>query len=162
VLDIFHHLPNYLLLISDKKQDVNMRPTVRIFSAKNKEAFTNQIQATSWTSVLNSNNANEAYNKFIEIITDSFNQNFKQQKLSRRRTKDQKLITSGLKKSSGIKNKLYKKWIQSRSVESEIKYKNYKTVLKKVSREAEALYYKELFDIKLIQLRNMESFKYYM
>jgi hypothetical protein len=155
VTDLTDHLPNYLLLISDKRQEVKIRPTVRIFSSKNQEAFIGEIRTVDWTSVLDMSNANEAYDKFIEVITDSFERNFIQQKLSRKRAKDQKWITSGLKKSSKIKNKLYRKWMKSRNTEDEIKYKNYKKVFKKVSREAETLYYKQLFDTQANSVKKM-------
>jgi len=64
--------------------------------------------------------------------------------LSRNRMKDKRWITSALKKRSRLKNKLYKDWINKRTSESERKYKTYKQLFKKVSHEAEALYYKEL------------------
>jgi len=58
--------------------------------------------------------------------------------------KDKRWITTALEKSSRPKNKLYKDWINKRTSESESKYKTYKKLFKKVSYEAEALYYKEL------------------
>jgi hypothetical protein len=103
VTDLTDHLLNYLLLISDKRQEVKIRPTVRIFSSKNQEAFIGEIRTVDWTSVLDMSNANEAYDKFIEVITDSFERNFIQQKLSRKRAKDQKWITSGLKRAAKLK-----------------------------------------------------------
>ena len=52
-------------------------------------------------------------------MNDAFNQSFTLTKLSRKRLKNKKWITSALKKSSTVKNKLYKKWITSRNDEDE-------------------------------------------
>jgi hypothetical protein len=45
--------------------------------------------------------------------------------------------------------------MKSRNTEDEIKYKNYKKVFKKVSREAETLYYKQLFDTQANSVKKM-------
>jgi hypothetical protein len=109
--DISDHLPNYLLLINDKKKSANDRSIVPIYSAKNTEAFTRELQGIDWNLITGTQDANEAYNKFIETLLCAFNRNFKYQKLSRKRVKDKIWITAGLKKSSRIKNILHKKWI---------------------------------------------------
>ena len=82
---------------------------------------------------------------FIRKVKSAFNKHFPLTKLSGNRMKDTKLITSGLKKCSRQNSKLYKDWINKRTIESENKYKTYKKLINKVSRDAEALYYKELF-----------------
>jgi len=43
------------------------------------------------------------------------------------------------------KNKFYKDWNNTRTSERENKYKTFTKLFKKVSQEAEVLYYKELF-----------------
>ena len=60
--------------------------------------------------------------------------------------KDKPWVASALKKSSRVKNSLYKKWLKTKSKISEDRYKNYRKVYKKTAREAELSYYKELFD----------------
>jgi hypothetical protein len=62
-----------------------------------------------------------------------------------------------LKKCSRVKNKLYKEWISTRDAVDELKYKSYKKIFKKVSLEAESLYYKELFDIKTNSIKRLWS-----
>ena len=66
-----------------------------------------------------------------------------------------KWITSGLKKSSRTKAKLYQAWLKRKSVEAEIKYKNYKKIFKKLATECEALYYREMFDKKNNSIRQI-------
>jgi len=58
------------------------------------------------------------------------------------------LQTTGLKKSSRTKAKLYKRWISTREKEDELLYKQYRKVFKTVSLECEASYYKTMFDTK--------------
>jgi hypothetical protein len=155
--DISDHLPNYLLVINSKKQDVTTRPMIRSYSDKNRHAFVSEIQHKDWASIFSANDVNAAYNEFIFTLQDAFRRNFPFQKMSRKRMKDKKWITKGLKKCSRVKNKLYKEWISTRDAVDELKYKSYKKIFKKVSLEAESLYYKQLFDIKTNSIKRLWS-----
>jgi hypothetical protein len=155
--DISDHLPNYLLVINRNKQDVTNRPMIRSYSDKNRHAFVSEIQHKDWASIFSANDVNAAYNEFIFTLQDAFRRNFPFQKMSRKRMKDKKWITKGLKKCSRVKNKLYKEWISTRDAVDELKYKSYKKIFKKVSLEAESLYYKELFDIKTNSIKRLWS-----
>ena len=55
---------------------------------------------------------------------------------------------SGLRKSCLHKNKLYKTWIQTKSKEDELKYKNYRRSYSTLTKKAEIEYYNELFNHK--------------
>ena len=130
--DLTDHLPNYLLLVNKKPPPGNvLRPFVRIYSKKNTEVFLEEIENSNWDVIYNENDANAAYENFIGIIKNSFEKCFPLRRLSRKRMKDKPWITSALKKSSIIKNKLYRKWILTRSPEDEERYKNYKKIFKK-------------------------------
>ena len=76
-------------------------------------------------------------------------------KLSRKRARDKKWITGGLKKSSRTKAKLYKAWLANKTTETEIKYKNYKKIFKSLALECEAIYYREMFDKKNNSVRQL-------
>jgi hypothetical protein len=69
-------------------------------------------------------------------------------RLSRKRLNDKKWITPALKKSSTVKNKLYKRWLTTRSDEDEFKYKQYRKVFRQTALEAEKSYYQDMFDAK--------------
>ena len=43
---------------------------------------------------------------------------------------------------------MYKSWLQHKTVEAEVKYKNYKKIFKRLALECEASYYREMFDKK--------------
>jgi len=135
----------YYLLIS-KPVVRNDRPDVRLFSKKARELFFNKLDTCDWSNIYASTDASSAYNVFSTYIETQFNDCFPKVKLSRKRARDKKWITSGLKKSSRTKNKLYKKWLLSKTNESEVKYKNYRKIFKKLANQCETEYYKEMFD----------------
>ena len=60
-----------------------------------------------------------------------------------------------LKKSSVIKNNLYKKWILTRLPEDEKIYKNYRRVFKKTALEAENEYFENKFDTKANSVKKL-------
>jgi len=62
--------------------------------------------------------------------------------------KDKPWITSALKKSSSVKNLLYRKWAKTRNAADEMQYKNYRKIFRQVTRKAELNYYKGLFDFR--------------
>jgi len=98
--DLTDHLPNYFLLLNTHcKSDID-RPFIRLYSEKNISVFNASLLNTNWASVYNSNNVNDAYNYFEKKIKESYYKSFKLVKLSRKRMKDKKWITSGLKNSS--------------------------------------------------------------
>ena len=90
------------------------RPLVRIFLQKNKQKFTDYLQTSNFDDVFFDNDANTAYNKFITIVQIGFEHSFPFTRLSRAGAKDKAWITTALRKSSKIKSKLYKKWLQTK------------------------------------------------
>ena len=76
------------------------------------------------------------------------NDHFPLVKKSRKQTKDKPWITTALKKSSRVKNRLYKRWAQTGLKKDEMTYKHYKRHYTRISEEAERLYYQNLFNTK--------------
>ena len=153
--DLSDHLPNYTLLINTTAGGKATRPLIRIFSENNKEKFCSILQSASWETVYNQNDTNVAYNNFIKILTDAYEQSFTVTRLSRRRLKDKPWITKALKKSSRIKNKLYKKWLISHSPEHESEYKSYNKIFKKVAQDAATSYYRNMFNTKINSVKQL-------
>ena len=54
------HFANFIILHSKNKNIADDRPTVRIFSNKNKTTFQNLLSAINWENELSDRNANEA------------------------------------------------------------------------------------------------------
>jgi len=148
--DISDHLTNYILITNNEdnreKNQNDQLPLIRLFSAKNIQKFKNQLSLVDWSVVHNCSDVNIAYKTFHEILNKCYEDSFPYVRLSRKRAKDSKWFTAGLKCSSHYKNRLYRKWLKSRSAEDEQHYKSYLKVYKQVLKRAETLYYKEHFD----------------
>jgi len=83
------------------------------------------VSKIDWTELYQYTDPNEAYNFFHLKITEYCDKYFKQIRLSRKCAKDKMWITSGIKKSSNKKNKLFKKCLCFRNADDEKKYKSY-------------------------------------
>ena len=124
-------------------------------SEKNKQKFIENVTQSNWSSVYNQSDANDAYDKFISSIEDSYKKCFLVCQLSRKRLKDKPWISSALKKSSVTKNKLYKKWLLTRQPQDEVRYKNFRRVFRKVLLEVETEYFKSKFDFKVNSVKKL-------
>ena len=68
VSDVTDHLPNYLLLVNKKKINIKaQRPSVRIYSDKNKRNFIEDLSNTDWSIVYYQNNSNFAYDNLYRL-----------------------------------------------------------------------------------------------
>ena len=88
---------------------------------------------------------NEIYDKFLKTLTDIYDANF----LIREyilKDKDIKSpwINKGLKRSSKTKQRLYTKFLKTKILEVESKYKNYKSLFEKLGKKAKIAYYSKL------------------
>ena len=70
------------------------------------------------------------HNKSDSVVTTAFYKSFPMKRISRNKAKDKPWVTNALKKSSRIKNALYKKWVKTRSSNDEIRYKRYRNIKK--------------------------------
>ena len=109
-LDISDHLPNFII-IGEKCHFNEERPYIRIFSEKNISRFKTMVSDISWTDVLMCDETNEAYNRFNQEYICAFNECFPLVRKSRKRCKDKKWITNGIRVSIKHKNRLYRKYL---------------------------------------------------
>ena len=118
--------------ISTSKLQQNSSPLKlkkRFFNESNLASFKDQISNINWDN-LNSTqcSANSLYETFLNIFSEIYDANFP---LTEIEIKPKNLKTpwfsKGLKKSSKTKQRLYIKFLKSKSAESEEKYKNYKS-----------------------------------
>jgi len=155
--DITDHLPSYLLISNTNKVTQHNPKMTRLFSDNNLQTFKTAINNTDWSQLYSYNDVNSAYQYFEDIITKCYNDSFPLIRISRRRAKDKKWITAGLKASSKRKNLLYRRWLQTKSPSDEAKYKKYRKVYKKLAFEAEQSYYRNLFDSKTNSIKKLWS-----
>ena len=88
---------------------------------------------------------NEIYDTFLKTLTDSYNANFP---IHEHILKDKDIkspwISKGLKKSSKTKQRLYIKFLKTKTLEDESKYKNYKSLFEKLRKKAKIAYHSKL------------------
>ena len=148
VSDISDHLPSYCVLFGEKPLPKSDRPIIRLFSETARKQFFDKLNLCDWSDIYANYDVNVASKIFFDKIQTYFNSSFLKTRLSRQRAKDKKWITTGLKKSSRVKAKLYKAWLKNKTPDNELSYKNYKKIFKQLAHECEAAYYREMFDKK--------------
>ena len=129
--DISDHLPNYLLLFADKTTVNHDRPVVRLFSKKARDNFSHKLNLCDWSDIYAVKDVNRASEIFFDRIATQFNESFPHVRLSRKRARDKKWITKGLKKASRTKCKLYKSWLKKGHQKQNLIINDIKKYLKK-------------------------------
>ena len=118
------HLPNYIIISKKyKSQQFNNRPLVRLFSKANIDKFCALLRDSDWSDVYRQHDIDVCYNIFAKQLDKCFNTSFPETPLSRKRSKDKKWFTSGLKVSCRQKDKLFAKWLKSKHFDDELAYK---------------------------------------
>ena len=141
--DISDHLPNFLIINNDEEPTKN-RPYVRIYGEKNMMKFRNKIHNADWGELFSTDDVEHAMDMFYKTYYNAFYTSFPQKRLSRKRAKDRKWMTSALRKSTDHKNKLYKKTKLRPTDNNKRKYKQYRNILTSCLRTAEETYYTNL------------------
>jgi hypothetical protein len=157
--DISDHLPNFIILSNSiKKHEINNRPLIRLYSAKNKTQFNNCLASIDWSMILHScNDVNVCFNRFISILQDTFESCFPLIRQSRKAHKDKDWITTGIKASSKHKDYLFQKWQITKNDSDEMSYRSYKKIYSVVLKKAQMMYYNKLFDNKNNSIKKLWS-----
>jgi len=77
LLDISDHLPNYTLILNEKKQYNPVKPIIKTFSDENENRFHEKLPSSNWDAVSCQNDANDAYDTFIDIVINAFKRVFR-------------------------------------------------------------------------------------
>ena len=141
---ITDHLPNFIIIKTEHKSTKRDRPMIRIFSDENIKKFQSLIAQESWEEFYTTKDVNKVVDTFYTIYNKAFYTAFPLKKLSRKRSKDTKWITTGLKASIHHKDNLYKKSLLKPSVENKLQFANFRNLLTTCLRKAEDSYYREL------------------
>ena len=142
--DITDHLPNFIIIKSNTNYEKSDRPLVRIYGEKNMDKFKNLIANSDWEEFYSTKDESKAIDLFYKIYNKAFDKAFPLKRLSRKRSKDKKWITTELKSRIQLKDKLYKTYILNPTTENKIIHSNYKNNLTRELRTAEETYYKDL------------------
>ena len=155
--DISDHLPNFILLgerhncTSNKK-----RKYIRVLSEKNMKRYKNYLQEQeTWTRLQNISDCNLAFDIYFKIINEGYDKYFPLKMISRKREKDKKWMTSGLRKSCAGKSKLYKKYLSKPTYNNRLTYNRYRNLLSKVCRLSREHYYENIINETKSSLKNL-------
>ena len=130
----------------------------RLFLPKNCLKFKIDLQGINWSSlVIDHSDPDLAYNNFDNVVQKSFEKCFPLVVKSRKAVKDKSWMTQGLRKSSVVKNRLYFKFLKTKSLINEMKYKKYKNVFTKLIKVAETSYYSEMLDRRKNDIKSLWS-----
>ena len=152
--DITDHLPNFAIIKQNtRKTQTNSRPMVRIFGQNNEEKFKQKLHKANWEPVYATQNEDTALNNFFNIYNKAFNESFPIKMLSRKRAKDKKWMTTGLRRAIHTKNQLYKKYLNKPNKENREKHRIHRNKLNKCLRMAEENHYQELLENEKHNLR---------
>jgi hypothetical protein len=114
------------------------------------------VYNADWSHVLGSEqNPNKLLISLNNFLTVAFNESFPLKRLSKKRAKDKDWFTKSLIVSSNNKQILYKNWLKSQNPADKEKYLNYNRIFKKTCKNAENVYYQELFNKKTNSIRNI-------
>ena len=151
--DISDHLPNFLL-IGEGENEKHGRSWTRIQSEKNIDHFKTYLQSIDW-SILDHNDCNKALGDFLEILNKGYENCFPLTLISRKRSKDKKWVTTGIKNSSNTKHRLYRLSLAKPTDAKITRYKQYRNALTSVCQKAETEYYQNLLDDKKASVKKL-------
>ena len=143
--EITDHLPVFIG-ISFKVERLLKRPLIRIINEQSLHKFKEKCNSIQWTSLGDMQHIDDKFDFLQDNLVQAFNESFPLVQKSRKRAKDKKWITHGLKISIRHKNRLYKKKILSPTPHNKNKFNEYNKLLQDSIKSAEENYYKALFN----------------
>ena len=145
--DISDHFPICLFLPSTKVKSESETTFIykRIVNTLAIEMFKQQLYEINWEEIETNRDPNEAYNIFLQKVLLLYDHYFpeKEIKVTKKDLKNP-WITTGIKKSSKCKQRLYEKFLKNRNSLNESEYKNYKKLFESVKQRAKKLHYSNL------------------
>ena len=133
-LDVSDHFPIFLIAETKKRitPEGKVQIAKRLIKNKTKKKFKNTLQKMTWEDVSSYKQTDSAYEAFLNKFTflyDKVSEKFVVTVKSK--TLKNPWITKLIVKSSKTKQRLYDKFLRSKSYEHEASYKNYRKLSKK-------------------------------
>ena len=141
------HLPIFVIdsaaeiPITTKKVYYTSTPITDVAIVKLKD----ELSCRDWSPVIDELDADKSYAKFEHIFSNDYNKNFKEvKKLVKVKEIINKWMTGALRKSSKKKQLLYKKFLKTKRVADEVRYKKYAKIFEKAKEQAKKNHYSNL------------------
>ena len=129
VYDITDHLSNFLIIRNSFSAFTQSNAFIRDYSKFDQTALYNEVKAVDWSETLSSFcDPNSLFNKFHSTISKIVDNHIPLKKLSKtqQRIRNKPWITKGIRAAIQVKNKLFKKFINTRTAYYHTKLKYYR------------------------------------
>ena len=151
--DITDHYPIFSINYSNQITDQVPKVRHRIINKKNILKFQQKLACQYWNTIFEINCARISFNRFYQIYCDLFEECFPMKSVKLNYHNKKSWLTTSLKESIKIKNKLYAIYKKHPSGEAWERYRIYKSTLARILRKCEREYYDNLFKLHRNNLR---------
>jgi len=148
IYDLTDHLPNFLIINKFAMLPKQFKLYKRDYSNFNESAFLEDLDSINWSHEFSdSGNASLMFDQFYSNISTIVDKHIPLKQLSIREIKQltKPWITKGLQTSIKIKNRFYKKFIKTKSLYYQDKFKYYRNRLNHLLKISKQRYYNEYF-----------------
>jgi hypothetical protein len=150
VYDLSDHLPNFVILEKFSFLPSNVNMYRRDYSQLNELDLIDDFQHVNWQTVLQVSTCNDPssmFDLFYAKTTEIIDKHIPVKELSRKeiKLKSKPWITQAIQKSINIKNKLYKKFLKTKSSYYHSKFKLYRNKLNHILKISKRKYYNNYF-----------------
>lgn len=142
--DITDHFPMFSINYNYKIEKKNSFLNKRVYSNENKEKFKNEISSINWATVLELDNAQEAFTLFYDKYRAIYDKYFPIHEVKLGYKTKKTWLSKGLLKSIKYKNYLYILSRKNPSQSNTERYKTYKSNLNRLLKITERDHYKSL------------------
>jgi hypothetical protein len=120
----------------------------RVHNEDNIIRFKNRLSKVNWNEVLDNNNADDDYDKFVKHLKDVYDECIPLKKYRSKPKKDPRSpwITRGLLNSINTKNKLYKQYLRCPNDNTQQKFKTFRNKLHGLIRKSKRNYFFKKFE----------------
>ena len=136
--DISGHFPIFFStrFRKEKLQEGVIKIKKKVFSKRNITSFKEQLLLLDWRHTDFTGTVNEIYDTFLKTLTNIYDANFPiREYILKGKDIKSPSISQGLKKSSKRKQRLCIKFLKTKTLEDESKYKNYKILFEKLRKK---------------------------
>ena len=151
--DISDHFPVFFIDLNTKGKPVKRSITKRTFTKEASKNFSEKIQATDWSPVIENDNAQASMSLFHSLYKKSFDECFPVRTIKFGYKNRKSWLSEGVKKAIIHKNKLYFRFRKTPTPEYQKIYKAYKNKLNSLIRRLDIQYYKNLIEMNKNNIR---------
>ncbi|XP_065652985.1 uncharacterized protein LOC136080294 [Hydra vulgaris] len=147
--DVSDHFPIFFSICVNLKKEKQGKVFIkkRLINNNNLNSFREQLSLVDWGYINFNDNINIIYDNFFKTFHQVYDSNFPLIEIV---LSDKEIsspwITKGLRKSSKIKQKLYIKYLKSKSEKHKQNYKTYTNLFEKLRKSAKKNYYSNLLN----------------